>query len=284
MKRSEKIAIITDTTCDIPDELLAEYSIFLVPLRIVFKKHEYRDRIEISPERVYELLVDEIPKSSLPIPEDITKTLEDIIQKGYTDVIFVTISSGLSGTNNMVRLMMQEYEDRINIEVVDSLSLSLGLGFQVLECAKTVRETGSVMKALQKIKKVKESLSAMYVVSTLEYLRKGGRIGKVEGTVGDLLQLKPIISINEEGVYYTMAKVRGRKKSLQRMVDFLKEKYQDRAINIGVAQGMAREEADKLMQQLKQVLNVKNEFIVQISPVLGMHTGPGLLGVIAYEP
>lgn len=283
MKTKQKIAVITDTTCDLTDELLEEYSIFMVPLRIVFEKEEYRDRLEISPEKVYELMKKEIPKSSLPIPEDISKVLEDIISKEYTDVIFVTISSGLSGTNNMVRLMMEEYKDKINIEVVDSLSLSLGLGFQVIECAKTARETGSMQKALQKIKQVKKTLSAMYVVSTLEYLRKGGRIGKVEGTIGELLQLKPIISINEEGVYYTLAKVRGRKKSLQKMIGFLKEKYNDKAINIGIAQGMAKDEAEKLMLQIKSVLNVKKDFMVQISPVLGMHTGPGLIGVIAYE-
>lgn len=249
----------------------------------MFKHEEYRDRVEIAPERVYQLLENEIPKSSLPFTEDITQVIDDIISKGYTDVIFITLPSGLSGTNNMVRLLMEDYKDKLNIEVVDSLSLSLGLGFQVLECAKMARKTGSIQKALQKMRDVRNSMSAMYVVKTLEYLRKGGRIGKVEGTLGDLLDLKPIISINKDGVYYTLAKVRGRKKSIQKMVNYLIERYKDRAINIGIAQGMALEEADKLMIQLKKVLNVKEDFLVQISPVLGMHTGPGLLGVIAYE-
>ncbi|MCK5129200.1 MAG: DegV family protein [Clostridiales bacterium] len=283
MEQQKKIAIITDTTCDISDELLKQYSIYMVPLRIVFEKEEYRDRLGITPEKVYELLENEIPKSSLPIPDDIKNVLDEIISKGYTDIIFVTISSGLSGTNNMVRILVDEYQDKINIEVVDSLSLSLGLGFQVLECAKTVKETGSVSKALKRIKEVYSSMSAMYVVKSLEYLRKGGRIGKVEGTVGDFLNLKPIISINEEGVYYTVAKVRGRRKSIAKMVELFKEKYQDKAITLGIAQGMAKQEAEDLLVQLKAALNIKKEFMVQISPVLGMHTGPGLLGVIAYE-
>jgi DegV family protein with EDD domain len=279
----DKIAIITDTACDISDELLEKHSIYMVPLRIVFENAEYKDRVEISPERVYELLEDEIPKSSLPLPQDIIKVLDDIVAKGYTDAIFVTISSGLSGTNNMVRLMAEEYKDRLNIEVVDSLSLSLGLGFQVLECARIVKETGSIQKAVNSMHQFGKSMSAIYVVKTLEYLRKGGRIGKVEGTVGDLLRIKPIIGINDEGVYYTVHKARGRKRSMDKMIAYLRETYKDKKINIGIAQGMALEEAEKLLEALKSALNIKESRIVQISPVLGMHTGPGLVGVVAYE-
>jgi DegV family protein with EDD domain len=283
MKQSSKIAIIADTTCDIPDELIKEYSIFLLPLRIVFEKKEYRDRFEISPERVYELLEDEIPKSSLPLSDDVKSLMDRIISQEYTDAIIITLSSGLSGTNNMLNLMAEEYKDRINIKVVDSLYLSLGLGFQVLECAKTVKQTGSVNEALKRLAEVKKTMTAMFVVKTLHYLKKGGRIGKVEGTVGEMLHLKPVISINSEGVYYTLAKVRGRKKSIQKMVELLKEKYKDKSINLGIAHGLAKEEAGTLMDKLKSALNIDNHLTVQISPVLGMHTGPGLLGVIAYE-
>jgi len=283
MEKNKKVAIITDTTSDIPDELLKDYSIFLLPLRIVFEQEEFRDKFEISPDKVYEMMENEIPKSSLPLSTDVESLMGEIISKGYTDVIIITLSSGLSGTNNMINLMMEDYKDKINVKVVDSLYLSLGLGFQVIECAKTIKETGSMMAGIQKIDEIKKSMCAMFVVKTLHYLKKGGRIGKVEGTVGEMLQLKPIISINGEGVYYTLAKVRGRKKSIQKMVDLLKKKYNGKAINIGIAQGWALEEAQKLLAQLKSALNIKKDCIVQISPVLGMHTGPGLLGVIAYE-
>lgn len=283
MINDKKIAIITDTTCDLSDDLLKKHSIFMVPLRIVFSDAEYRDRVEISPEKVYELLEDEIPKSSLPFSQDITKVFDDIVAKGYTDAIFVTLSSGLSGTNNLVRLLAEDYSDKINIEIVDSLSLSLGLGFQVLECARMIKETGSVQMAIKRIREVRKSMSAIYVVKTLEYLRKGGRIGRVEGTVGDLLRLKPIIGINDEGVYYTLYKTRGRKRAIEKMIAHLKETYKDKKINLGIAQGMAREEGERLLESLRSVLNINKDYIVQISPVLGMHTGPGLVGVIAYE-
>ena len=146
-----------------------------------------------------------------------------------------------------------------------------------------MKDSSSVKEALKAVDEARKSMIAMFVVNTLHYLKKGGRIGKVEGTVGDMLHLKPVISINEEGVYYTLAKVRGRKKSIQKMIDALVSKYKDRQINVGVVQGMAKEEAEELLSKLKSMLNIKKDMLVQISPVLGMHTGPGLLGVIAYE-
>ena len=283
MSDNNKIAIITDTSCDIPDEILREFSIYLVPLRIVYENAEYRDKFEITPQEIYDSLETEIPKSSLPLPSDVDEMIEKVIEDGYSDVIIITISSGLSGTNNMIKLTVEKYKEKINIEVVDSLSLSLGLGFQVMECARIIKETGSVTEGLQKIKKVKETMTTMFVVKTLHYLKKGGRIGKVEGTVGDMLHIKPIISINEEGVYFTLAKTRGRKNSIQKMADLLKKKYDNRPINLAIAQGMAKSEAESFLEKLKSTLNIKKDLLVQISPVLGMHTGPGLLGVIAYE-
>ncbi len=279
----KKIAIVTDSTCDLSDELIEKYSIFLIPMQIVFENAIYRDRVEITPEKVYELLENEVPKSSLPYSEDVQELMEEIIAKEYTDVIFITVSSGLSGTYNMVNLLMKEYKSRINYKVVDSLFLSLGLGFQVFECAKVAKETGSVEEALSRVDEVRKSMVAMFVVKTLQYLKKGGRIGKVEGTVGDMLHLKPIIAVNEEGVYHTLAKVRGRKKSIQKMFDLAVEKFKGKKINLGIVQGKAIDEAQALLAQLREVLDINMDFITQISPVLGMHTGPGLVGIIAYE-
>jgi DegV family protein with EDD domain len=252
-------------------------------MQIVFENAVYRDKFEITPDKVYELLENEVPKSSLPYSEDIQGIIEEVISKGYTDAIIITVSSGLSGTNNMINLMVRDYMDRLNISVVDSLCLSLGLGFQVLECAKTAKETGSVEKAIKRMDEVRNSMLTMFVLKTLHYLKKGGRIGKVEGTVGDLLHLKPIISVNEEGVYHTLAKVRGRKKSIQKMFDLIVERFSGKQINLGIVQGKAFEEAQNLLEQLSAALDIKMDFITQISPVLGMHTGPGLVGIIAYE-
>lgn len=278
----KKIAIVTDTTCDLSDEILKIHNIFLVPLQIVYEAKSYRDRMEITPEKVYELLSSEVPKSSLPLTEDVTKILDKIVELGYTDILYISLSSGLSGTYNAIRLLAMEYTG-LNIEVFDSSTLSMGLGFLVLEAARSINKYDDIKAALQHIKMIRKSMSAMFVINTLEYLRKGGRIGRVEGTIGNILNIKPIIAINDEGVYYTLKKAKGRKKSILAMINSIKEKHGDKAINLAIVHGLAKKEAEQLMAKLKETLNIKESFIRQVSPVLGMHTGPGLLGIIAYE-
>lgn len=282
MNETKKIAIITDSTCDLSDDILKKYNIFMVPLRIVYSTREYRDRMEITPEKVYELLDKEVPKSSLPLPKDVTDLLDRIVAEGYTDIIYLSISAGLSGSFNLIRLLAMEYTG-LNIEVVDSATLSMGLGFMAVEAAKEAARSGSVAEAVKRIRATRSSMSAMFIINTLEYLRKGGRIGRVEGTVGNLLNIKPIIGVSDDGVYHTIAKARGHKKSVETMIEQLKARYGARPINLAIVHGLAASEAEKLLGALKKVLNIQESTVSQVSPVLGVHTGPGLLGVVAYE-
>ncbi len=277
-----KIAIVTDTTCDLSDEVLKLNNIYMVPMQIVYETRSYRDRMEITAEKVYDMLDKEIPKSSLPLPDDVKKILDKIVEEGYTDILYVSISAGLSGTYNLIRLLAQEYT-KLNIEVFDSTNLSMGLGFLVMEAAKVIKEKGDIKAALDRMKTIRKSMSTMFVLNTLEYLRKGGRIGKVEGTVGNLLNIKPIIAVNEEGVYYTVSKGKGFKKAVNTMVEEIKKRYEDKPISIAIVHGKQLEGAKMLLETLKEKLNITTSYITQASPVLGMHTGPGLLGIVAFE-
>jgi len=277
-----KIAIVTDTTCDLSDEVLKLNNIYMVPMQIVYETRSYRDRMEITAEKVYDMLDIEIPKSSLPLPDDVKKILDKIVEEGYTDILYVSISAGLSGTYNLIRLLAQEYT-KLNIEVFDSTNLSMGLGFLVMEAAKVIKEKGDIKAALDRMKTIRKSMSTMFVLNTLEYLRKGGRIGKVEGTVGNLLNIKPIIAVNEKGVYYTVSKGKGFKKAVNTMVEEIKKRYEDKPISIAIVHGKQLEGAKMLLETLKEKLNITTSYITQASPVLGMHTGPGLLGIVAFE-
>lgn len=278
----KKIAIVTDTTCDLSEELLKINNIFMVPLQIVYKTISYRDRMDITADKVYALLKKEVPKSSLPLPSDVTAILDTIVEQGYTDILYISISAGLSGSYNLIRLLAMEYS-KLNIEVIDSSTLSMGLGFLVMEAAKVIKETGDIAAAKKRVTMVRKSMSTIFVLNTLEYLRKGGRIGKVEGTIGNLLNIKPVIAVNDEGVYYTITKAKGFNKSILAMVDEIKKRYKDKTVNIAVVHGTQIEKAADILENLKASLNIKNFYITQCSPVLGVHTGPGLLGVIAYE-
>lgn len=277
-----KIAIVTDSACDLPRNIIDSMGIHVIPLRIIYKDREYRDRFEISPEEIYERFSIEIPKSSLPSPEDALAKFNELIEKGYTHIIGIFISSGLSGTFNMVRSVTEDMK-QVVIELVDSKNLSLGTGLAVLETAKELARSGDFEKTLAKARDAVTRTRTFYVIKTLEYLRKGGRIGLVEGTIGDLLNIKPIISVNPEGIYYTHRKVRGRAKSVQELLTIGQEMMLDKRYDVAIVHGNAPEEAKEIYDQFRAMKNVRDMFFDQISPVLAVHTGPGLVGLILSE-
>ena len=281
MAQTTRTAIITDSSCDLSDEQLAEHGIHMISLRIVCQNAEYRDRVDLNEAQLYELLKTELPKTSLPLPEDVSDLYDKLLADGVTNAVHVCISAGLSGTFNMVRMLAQDYQGRMNIRVVDSQTLSTGLGAVVLAVAKSLEAGDDPDTAVQKGKAVRSSQLGMYVIRTLEYLRKGGRIGLVEGVVGNLLNIKPIIFINDDGVYQTLAKARGYKAAVETMAQEAIARFGKAKINLSVVHGQALEDAQALLEKLKQTLNIASSFIRPVSPVLAVHTGPGLLGIIA---
>ena len=277
-----KTVIVTDSSCDLNDGLLSRYGIRMISLRVVCQNAEYRDRIDIQEDELYELLTRELPKTSLPLPEDVTALYESLAQEGATDVIHFSISSGLSGTYNMVRMIAQDFEDRMRIHMVDSRTLSMGLGMMVLAAARALEEGASPEEAVERAQTVRSNQLGMFVIRTLEYLRKGGRIGRVEGVVGSLLQIKPIIYVNNEGVYETLAKARGYKSAVDTMVGEVRRFIGGAKAELSVVNGRAREEAEKLLERLRGEMDVaEGACVMSVSPVLAIHTGPGLLGIVA---
>lgn len=277
-----KIAIVSDSTSDLPLETIKKYNIRILPLRVIYTDREYRDRVDITPEEIYSRFTEEIPTTSLPSPQDSVDLLNQLKREGYTHVIVVTISSGISGTMNMLRNITDNFEGLV-FEVIDSKLLSMGAGFAIIEGAKELEKANDFEKTVNRIKSVLNKTKIYYVVKTLEYLKKGGRIGKVEGTIGELLNIKPIISMNEDGVYYSYKKIRGRSRSIEELLDIIKENARDTLVNIAVAHGDALEEAQDLFNKIKTLKNIKEIVFTQISPVLVVHTGPGLIGVIISE-
>jgi DegV family protein with EDD domain len=126
-------------------------------------------------------------------------------------------------------------------------------------------------------------METFFVIKTLYYLRKGGRIGKVEGTLGTLMDIKPIIGVGLDGVYHTLAKVRGFKNSVQKMLSMVQDEYRGKNINVAIVHGSSPLEANALLEEVRKFSTVCESFVTQVCPALGIHTGPGLLGIIAYE-
>lgn len=276
----KKVALITDSTCDLPKAIVERYNINIIPLHVVYKDREFSDGIDITPEEVYNSLHREIPKTSLP---SVGKTLElfrKLKEEGYRDILAIHISSGLSGTYSMVRNLEEKaHQLGLSLQVVDSKSLSMGLGFLVIKAGQLIEKNTPLHDIVKTINRLREETKTFFVLKTLEYLRKGGRIGLVEGTIGEVFRIKPIISINKEGIYYTIAKSRGRKGSLKKLVEIVKNAIGKRKVDIAVMHGASPGEAKEMIQRIKKEINVKEVFTGQIGPVMGVHTGPGLIGI-----
>ena len=275
----DRVALVTDTSCDLSEEQLQAYDIRLVSLRVATSEGEFRDRLEIDQDTLYSLLKRELPKTSLPLPEDVSALYRQLKEEGCTRVVHMTISSNLSGTYNMVRLIAEETEG-MQVDVVDTRTLSCGLGLLVLEAAESLAKGMSVEDTLARVEHLRSTQLGAFVIRTLEFLRKGGRIGLVEGVVGSLLQIKPVIYVNDDGVYNTLVKARGFSNALSAMSDEYFKRFQGRKVRIAIVHGAAYEEAVKLRDRFLEKLDVVSSFISPVSPALAIHTGPGLLGAI----
>ncbi|HCF70126.1 MAG TPA: fatty acid-binding protein DegV [Syntrophomonas sp.] len=278
----EKIALLTDSACDIPQELIKKLNIKMLPLKIIYPGKEYSDRVDISPQDVYDKMPDEIPTTSMPCLGEIKSTIEKIKNEGFTHLLAVHISSGLSGTFQAVQMAANDIDNMI-VKVIDTKTLSIAQGWMVLDAAKNIGRGLSFDKVVDQLYKLKPKVQVYYVLETLEYLRRGGRIGKVAGMLGEFLHLKPIISVDEEGKYYTYCKARGRKKSIERLIQIVEDNIKDKPAYLAVMHGGARKEAEEILARLSHLTNVKEIITSDISPALGVHTGPGLLGVSFYE-
>lgn len=274
----EKIAIFTDSACDLNDDDLKEYQIRFLPLQIIYEDKTYRDRVEISADEVYGNFEKEVPKTSLPMGTDIDDLFKSLVAEGYTHAIGVMISSGLSGTANSVKLMAENYPE-LKTFVYDTMNLSMAEGLQALNAAKMVKEGKSFDEITSELPKYKKLVDTYYCVATLEYLIKGGRIGKVAGTIGQMLNIKPIISVNEDGVYYTVDKARGTNQAYVKLVNILKENLEKTKCKVYVMHGGAKKEALDMVERIKDLPGILTLEYAQISPALGVHTGKGLLGI-----
>lgn len=248
-----KIALLTDSCADLSPQLAEENRIHMVPLRIRCADGEYRDGVDITAADVYRRLRSgELPKTSLPVGEDITAIFDKLAAEGYDGVIAVMLSGGLSGTYNMVRLQAQQRED-LEMAVFDSRSGALGLGIMVLQLWEEI-QAGAGWEELvtRRVPHLVDNTFPFFSVDTLEYLRRGGRIGRITALAGTMLSIKPIITFSEDGQLQSIAKVRGRKQVQDKIVELLRGKFRaGKRYNLGVANGGAPAEMAELSEKIR---------------------------------
>ena len=278
----KKIALITDSSCDLKLEIIKEYNIELLPLRIIYKDKEFLDKITLTPKEMYASLEEEIPTTSLPDLKYTEEIIKKIKKEGFTDAIVITVSSKLSGTYNSLRLICEDH-DELNFHFFDTKTLGYPQGVIVLETAKMIKEDKPLEEILDNLEDIRKRTHGYITFKTLEYLKKGGRIGKVAGTIGDMLHLKPIVSSNDEGVLYNYAKARGRKKALLKMKNILNEYLNKCKCKVWILSGDCDDEAREFFELVKNHPNIIEISLQEIGAAMGIHTGPGALGLALLE-
>ncbi len=225
---------------------------------------------------------DEIPTTAMPSLHEISETFEQILREGFTHVLALHISNGLSGTVEAVRMVARDFEN-LKINVIDTKTLSMGTGWMVLDAARNIANGLCFDRVVESLQRIQSNVEVYYIIETLEYLRRGGRIGRVASMLGQFLHLKPIISVDREGNYFTYCKTRGRLKSIDKLVEIVENKVKESQIKLAIMNGGASQEFEKLVERLRQLPNINELVTSDISPALGVHTGPGLLGISFYE-
>lgn len=276
----DKIALLTDSACDIDEKTIHKYNINILPFRIIYSNREYIDKVEITPKEVYDNMKIEIPKSSLPSIDDMERIYNKFEKENYTHIIAVVISSGLSGTYNALKLVSQRHKSLITY-VYDSKSTSIGEGIILKECGKQIEKGKSFNQVITSIPQIKSKMHFFFVFGTLEYARKGGRIGKISGTIGEFLDIKPIVYFDDNyGVCCTYDKIRGRKRSLNAMVEIGRSFSAKNPCEAYIVHGNDRKDAERMHNMVSQLPNVENVYMIgQISPIVGVYSGPGTVGV-----
>ena len=271
--------IVTDCAADMTGEELNRLGVVQAPLFIQFPEGEVSSA-DISADEFYnrlEAMRPKIPTTAQPSSGIFAEIYREIAAT-EKNIFSVHISSGLSGTINAARDGGEQVRTEANVDHWDTLTLSGGERFQVLAAALADKAGWSLGAIQERLARIREKTEVIYTLDTLEYLARGGRIGRVQAIAGALLNLKPIIRVDTDGKYSTVAKGRSIGKSMTMISEHLKEKYGSTPLWVTVLHGRFAEKADVLTAEFREKLNIAKLEVMRISPVLGVHTGPGIVG------
>ena len=280
------IRIVTDSTADLTAPLMREFGVegrvHVVPLSVHFGDREYRDGVDLDTATFYRMLGEarEMPRTSQPSPADFVEVYGAVSEPGDT-VISLHISSKLSGTYQSALLAARQFNDR-RIEVVDTRTVSLGLGLIALQAAKMAAEGADPDAILVRCREMMGGTLLIGLLDTLEYLHRNGRIGKAQAMVGGLLNVKPILTI-EDGVVAPLDKVRGKAKGRQRLLEHaVALAPPERAYLGAIVHAQAAEEATSFREAVAARYPGCRLVVGEMGPTVGTHSGPGLVGVILF--
>ncbi len=279
-----RIAIVTDSTSDIPKDMVKEHQITSVPLSVIFGEETFLDDgIQITIEEFYKKLRSEekLPTTTQPTPRDFVDVYKDLL-KDHDRVVSIHISKKMSGTINSAEMAKQQMPDA-PIEIIDSEFTHMPLGFLVLEAAKVANAGGSNSAIKSTIDGLRNRMNELFVPSTLEYLKKGGRIGKAKGLIASLLEIKPILTLHD-GEVSQFKTARRWNQAKTEIIDSMETLINDPSkLTVSVGDSDTEEDGTEMYDRIKEKFNPKKIFRVNIGAVVGTHLGPGGIAVSFYE-
>ncbi len=274
-----KVGIVCDSTCDMGPQWLAENDVVMVPLKVLFGDESYLDWVDFTPETFFEKLKSApvLPKTSQPSPADFAAVYESLADQGCDEIVSIHLTAALSGTFESAT--MAAASSRVPVRVVDTLTVSAGEALVIL-AALDVRAAGGDGAAIEAAARhVVETGKLLFALDTLDYLVKGGRAGKAQGLAASLLNIKPVLTFNTEGIIEPYKKVKGTKKAITEIAAAVAEASKDGIVKVAYLHSMAADLADELHAEIDR-LGGKYEVIhtTSVGAVIGTYAGPGAVG------
>lgn len=274
------VKIVTDSTCDLPRDMVEKYGVTVVPLFVRFGAQSYRDGVDLSADEFYRKLTSGgvLPTTAAPPPGVFTETYKNFLSQGH-QVLSLHISSKLSATYSAALNGKDQIGPGKTVEVIDTFSVSMGLGLLVLEAARAVQAGAQLAEVAALVRSHMLKMTLYGAFDTLEYLQKGGRIGKASAMLGSLLNLKPMVVVRD-GEVHPLERVRTRAKAVNRLVELA---AQSNAGEIAIMHATTPGDQDDLAKRIEAAAPGKVQVKAQFGPVLGTYTGPGILGAAFLE-
>jgi DegV family protein with EDD domain len=279
-----EIALVTDSTCDIPLEWREKFDITVVPVTIIFNGISYRDGVDMTAQQFYERLPKEPrrPTTSQPTPDDFVNAYQRVKEKGAKEILAIILSSAMSGTFESARTAAAQMD--FPVQVFDSQNNSMGLGWQVIAAARAREAGGRLDEMLAAARKVRDHMVYFVSLDTIDYLASGGRIADAARFINSILKIKPLVFVKpESGTVGASLPARSRKLAVEGLYrEFFKRINVNKPMHITVLHNQALEEAQELADRVKKEFSPSELFISYASPVLGVHTGPLAIALCGY--
>jgi DegV family protein with EDD domain len=280
------IRIVTDSTCDLPQSYVQRYQIKVVPIVIHFGEEVYLDGETIDGPTFYRMIEERkaLPKTSQPSPGDFAAAFREIAaaDADCDQLLSIHVTGKLSGTFRSAQMAAEMVKDEIAVEPFDSRGGSAGMGFMCIEAARMAKAGAPLKEIVARLEYMRDEINVFLTLADLRFAQMSGRVGKLQGTLASLLNVKPIIYL-EDGILDVLERVRTYRRAVERMLELTAERVGDRPINLGIVHAAALREAEGLLDQAQSTLNCQESYINDLALGLAVQFGPGTVGIISYR-